>query len=182
MLNENPNPEDHGPEDHGIESLLAGFAPQANAIDRERMMFLAGYRAAKEELASVAPRVGSRLWPAIAFASAATAIGMGVLLWRQPPRVEWAARAPERPTEAESPPKVAFLDPPSAASVVDVSTVAANLRLREQLLRGELPEPALRADPQTKSPPPTPRELYMELLPEFRGVPGRANPQDTPST
>jgi hypothetical protein len=82
MLNQEPLPGEPSPEEPAIESLLAGFSPKENAIDRERLMFLAGYEAAKKELERVAVNTVSanRRWKFLAFASSVAAAGL-TMLW-----------------------------------------------------------------------------------------------------
>src|SRR5262245_45889681 len=77
MLNQEPSPEEPG-----LESLLAGFTPKENAIDREQLMFLAGYEAAKRELEKVSTRTlsANRRWKFLTFVSSAAAAGLAIFL------------------------------------------------------------------------------------------------------
>ncbi len=187
MLNQEPLPEEPSPEEPAIESLLAGFTPKENAIDRERLMFLAGYQAGKQELEklSVDTRKANRRWKFLTFVSTAAAASLA-MLWLP-------SLSPSAVTDRNHAPPVVDANPaeapkaevsPQKTSVVAMSTadealpprgeiVPENgfLRLREQVLREEgfaLVEQNEARGGGVSRPPATQRQLYLDLPVELR--------------
>ena len=83
------------PELNALEAGLQALAPRAPAINRDRLLFLAGRASAKRRAAG---------WRALAVGSTLAAAGLGlVLCFRPPSRVEvevvhWLPAPPEQPT------------------------------------------------------------------------------------
>lgn len=187
MLNQEPLPEEPSPEEPAIESLLAGFAPKENAIDRERLMFLAGYQAGKQELEklTVDTRKANRRWKFLTFVSTAAAASLA-MLWlpslsssvvtdrnHAPPVVD--ANPVETPKAQASPQKTSVVAMSTADEPLpprgEIGPENGFLRLREQVLREE----ALALVEQTEArgggvsrPPATQRQLYLDLPVELR--------------
>lgn len=186
MLNQEPSPEQPA-----IESLLAGFSPKENAIDRERLMFLAGYEAAKQEYekASTHARWANRRWKLLTFVSSAAAACLAILLVRPFPISATADRSVDQPSSAA--PDAEPAEEPKNESVPGKSAVVAMspfgetspgwvpigpengcFRLRDQLLREEgfaLTESKV-GERVVSRPPATQRQLYLELPAEVRGA------------
>lgn len=84
---QNPRRDDLGSPapDEAMGNLLAHFAPAPLAVDRDRLMFLAGRAEALAEAASARPAVATlHVWPWLTLLSTAAAVVMAVLLWQQP--------------------------------------------------------------------------------------------------
>jgi hypothetical protein len=66
-------------------NLLSHFAPAPLAVDRDRLMFLAGRAEALAEVATSKPIPAPlHVWPWLTLLSTAAAVVMAVLLWQQP--------------------------------------------------------------------------------------------------
>src|SRR5262245_17947358 len=158
-----------------IVPLLAAFSPAPADIDRDRLMFLAGMRAASpQNNEPIQPRP-LRLWPALALVSTAAAILLAVALWQRPERIVVVEREPTNaePRLVAEPAREKVAVPgvttPSHPIVIDPTH---NYVVQRERLRRDRPD-ALDQTPVSSAggawkPVPTQKELLEDLPGEFR--------------
>lgn len=115
------------PAEQKMESQLASFLPAAPAIDRDRLMFEAGWQAAVATL-SPAPQRGLAHygWPAATALATAASVMLAVMLVRQPPQGEFVAQTPqsEQSDETEVTPSLPASEPERIDEASFVATPA----------------------------------------------------------
>lgn len=161
------------PADDSIEQLLGSFSPAPVEIDRDRLMFQAGMRAAQAagELPSLtlgAHALRARLWPVVAMVSTAAAVVLGVIAWQRPERIVVVERPVEQQLVVEEPlpqwPEQ--VTSPSLPNAIPTFDPVLNYIHRRDLILRDGPD-ALPAQPigdnHVARVTPTQRELLKEL-------------------
>jgi hypothetical protein len=67
-----------------LERALRSFAPDPPALDRDRLMFLAGRADAQAARGDAQPAASGKFWPALALLSMATSFALALMLWQRP--------------------------------------------------------------------------------------------------
>lgn len=176
--------------DQQVESLLQSLVPAAPAIDRDRLMFEAGWQAALASLER-APRTSAHRygWPAATALATAASVMLAVMLVREPQQVESVAQTAQReeietvevdpapPTpdaEALDEPRLVRSPSPLPWPFRNVSLGGDTyLAVRSAVLETGVsslrsPEPTMSSSGETIRPPATMRNLMDEYLPNPR--------------
>jgi hypothetical protein len=178
------------PADQKIESQLASFAVAAPVIDRDRLMFEAGWQAAMASLERTPQRgLGRYGWPAATALATAASVMLAVMLVREPQQVESVAQTAQREEvetvevdpsppahEAEAPDEPRLVRSPSPlpwpfrnvslGSDTYLAVRSAVLETGISALRS--PEPTMSSSGETIRQPATMRSLMDEYLPSPR--------------
>lgn len=180
--------------DQQVESLLASFVPAAPAVDRDRLMFEAGWQAALASLENLPARqskLSRYAWPAATALATAASVMLAVMLVRQPEQVENVAQMapreevqevtvdpapptpePEAIDEARlvaSPPALPW--PFRSVSLAGDNYLAVRSAVLETGLSALRPsEPTMTSSDDTVRPPVTMRSLMDEYLPTSRAT------------
>lgn len=137
MSHEHQHREPHPDSLTPVEQALAGFAPSAPRLDRDRLMFLAGQASAEGRESGIGSRkadvyppsnVGARLWPAATAALAVTSLALLIALVARP--------APQ--------PQIVYLDRPPIAEASDATKQPASPAARGSVAETALQGPASR--------------------------------------
>lgn len=113
-----------------IEALLGSFVAQAPPLDRDRLMFRAGFAAAQANFVEPVVRPAKspgRLWPLFTLASSAAALVLAVLLWQRPQQIVVVERVVER--EATAPVQPPEPTPSSAPAVKPRATLPRDIAI-----------------------------------------------------
>lgn len=181
------------PELRIVEQALAGLAPAAPRIDRDRLMFLAGQASSGREPRADANLAKTRpigklshparlLWPATSAALAATSLALAIALVNRPAPAERIVYRDREVIVADAAPSLPVTTPPltkgppKALSTASATLPADNyVRTRDLALRLGLDAlgNAPRGGGDRETPTPTARSLLESLLP---AEPGRSAP------
>jgi hypothetical protein len=177
MLNDN----ERSSENQSLENLLGAFAPQPAEIDRDQLMFQAGFCAGQAAVA-IEPKRSfwqSQLWPVLATASTLAAMVLGILAWQRPERIVVVERptaappqqAESRQTVLATPDEPTSPDANASGSPPGIDPTVNYLLQRDLVLRDGL-DALSHADAAGSSyysrATPTQRQLLQELPGEFR--------------
>jgi hypothetical protein len=154
------NEPDLPPELADIETQLRRLSLPAARVNREQLLYQAGWSAAR---ASAIP-AASLLWPVTSGVLAAAVVVMLMFVLRTPPTVETVAEATAPTVEQPTEPRVEYVRP--TYPYRHRAETAPLLALRERALRGEFPEPTLAVSQSTSAVAMSARELMQEYLPE----------------
>lgn len=188
------------PADQKIESQLASFTPAAPAIDRDRLMFAAGWQAAMASLERTPQRgVGRYGWPAATALATAASVMLAVMLVREPPQLGSVAQH-EETIEVEVEPAAPVPEPKAMVETQlmtspsplpwpfrSVSLAGDNyLAVRSAVLEVGVSSlrstgPVSSSSDDTVRPPATMRSLLDEYLPNPRTKSGsQVEPEEEP--
>ena len=161
------NEPDLPPELAAVETQLRALSLPASQINREQLFYQAGFAAAR---ANVTPTT-RLLWPVTSGALAAAVILLAVLVARTPITIDTVAETTED-LSAQRIVAEPLLEHHRRTDRRGLKR-APLLALREQALRGELPEPLLFVSLHTPAVPTSAREILRDFFPETqrRGSP-----------